>query len=301
MARAKQGFSYYPWECGTGGINDRHIDYCMEQCGSDAFALYHFYLDAIYSDKEWYVIRDKSLDYAASRKLRIDRERVAEVLECLKGGGLIDEIEHDGKTYLTSEGIQKQFLQMRKDCKRTGEFEFIPGIWLLGESSETFRIIPKHSETFGNIPEKSPKAKQSRKKEIKENQIKAEQFESDSFDDFQSSSFSDLIIESLKGEGVTISRNTLIWIDKAVKTYDRRSIEEAIDTAIKKKDAGEVKNIVGYAKTVLEGWANGKGSPRWLADEERAIAEEKARNMKPAKISIPVLAREKTSETMKWD
>jgi len=209
---------------------------------------------------------------------------------------LIDEIEHDGKIYLTSEGIQKQFLQMRKDCKRTGEFEMIPEIWLLGHSSETFRIIPNNSETFRNVPndsEKLPysKAEESREKESKEKQSKAEQrTNADSSDDLQSP-FSDNLIELLKDAGVDVKRNTLQKISEWIELYDPRSIEEAVNVAISKSGAGKVKNIIGYTSSVLEGWATGKGYPKWVEDRERAIANEKAEHLQPSKISTQILKR----------
>jgi hypothetical protein len=185
---------------------------------------------------------------------------------------------------------------MRKDCKRTGEFEMIPEIWLLGHSSETFRIIPNNSETFRNVPndsEKLPysKAEESREKESKEKQSKAEQrTNADSSDDLQSP-FSDNLIELLKDAGVDVKRNTLQKISEWIELYDPRSIEEAVNVAISKSGAGKVKNIIGYTSSVLEGWATGKGSPKWVEDRERAIANEKAEHLQPSKISAQILKR----------
>lgn len=199
----KQGFDYFPWD--VDGIDEIHLDMCMDEYGSDAYALFHFVLSKIYKDKGYYVVRDKAFDFAAARKLRVDRERINSVMDSLIENDLLEIIEHHGKSYITSDGIQKQFLQMRRDCKRAGDFEMIPEIWLL----KGYPWIS--SEEIGRFQNKSPKVKESKVKESKENKNTSPvwfPFNSFSFDEMRTVYSEEQIKDAVdiakrKGDGYT--------------------------------------------------------------------------------------------------
>ena len=100
---------------------------------------------------------------------------------------------------------------------------------------------------------------------------------SDSFHSSFSDGYSDDLITRLKGAGVDIKQNTLRLINRWIADYDRRSIDEAVDTAIQKK----ARNIVGYTDTVLRKWSLGDGCPKWVEQEEMTCSEQKKEYMKP--------------------
>lgn len=278
--RSKQGFDYFPWEVGGGGINDRKIDASMDECGSDAYALYHFLLDAIYSDKEYYVVRDKALDFAAARKLRVSKGRIQEVIECLKEYDLIVEIEHDGEIYITSHGIQTTFLRMRSECKRSGDFERIPGVWMLdGEKNISSDLIRKN-------PIKSDKVNKSKQKESKTNKTTQEEpaevgpVESDVFVPSYSEK-AEKFNRILENE-MHMGPKEYTWVRDAVDFYDERAIQEAIDLGLKAKSEGRLKgNLLKYVSAVLQNWNLGNGVPEYVKREEANYEEEKAKRTKP--------------------
>lgn len=293
----KQGFDFFPWECGAGGINDRHVDMAMDECGTDAYTLYHFLLDAIYSDKGYYVIRDKALDYSAARKLRVTKERIAEVFECLLNNELIVEIEQDGETFITSKGIQKRFLWIRSQCRRTGEFEMVPNVWMIGEflpsKSEEIGENTNDAEEIGILPSKSDKEKEKKLKERKVNESKSNKKKDSDFflDNPFSLSYSESeLLQALKEMGAKINSRTPHWVSETLKTYDKESIKEAMLIAYQKKNDGELDgSFVGYVNSILKNWANGIGTPDHVARMEANLKEEKLAYMKPGKTAIPVL------------
>lgn len=280
----KQGFDYFPWD--VDGINEIHIDMCMDEFGSDAYTMFHFILSAIYRDKGYFVIRDRAFDFAAARKLRVSRERINAVMDSLEENGLITTIEYDGKPYITSHGIQVQFLRMRKDCNRTGEFEMIPEIWLVNEftgiSSE--KILKKEIKY----------TKQNKTKVKKSKEKQSTEYNAESSDDFQSFfSESEDLIFNLEMAGIKVDKGSRQWIGSAFREYDKRSISEAFATALEKAKSGEVRNAVGYARVTLERWAEGNGSPKWIEVEEKAIAAEKDKQLKPGAITKELMERRK--------
>lgn len=251
----KQGFDYFPWD--VDGIDEIHLDMCMDEFGSDAYTMFHFILSKIYRDKGYYVIRDKAFDFAASRKLRVDRERINKVMESLEENELIITVDLDGKKYITSEGIQKQFIQLRKDCKRSGDFGLIPQIWLLKGFAEI------SSEEIGRNPKKSPKVKESKVKENKEQNStvnktdKKENNESnsDSETDSDSDYFSPMVktlIGRLKSEGLDVKPNTVDWLKWMVKEFDESFINDTVEEALTLYREGKVYNPIGYIRNKVD-------------------------------------------------
>lgn len=244
----KQGFDYFPWD--VDGIDEIHLDMCMDEFGSDAYTMFHFVLSKIYRDKGYYVIRDKAFDFAASRKLRVDRERINKVMESLEENDLITTVDFDGKKYITSEGIQKQFIQLRKDCKRSGDFGLIPQIWLLKGFAEI------SSEEIGRNPKKSPKVKESKGKESKQNRTETERKNNNENDpDSDSDSFLHLIksiVEKFVTEGLDVKPNTIEWLKWAVKNFGQSRINEMAEEALSLYREGKVYNPIGYIRNKLD-------------------------------------------------
>lgn len=301
MARPpKTGLDYFPLH--TDLASDPKIKQLIIRCGKDGALVFLWSMMIIYHEG-YYSTADAIIKSISWDFRDIGEQKIEECLNAMAEFNLINRNLFCEERILTSHGIQKQYLESTiRRIRKYGKYRLLSDEeikpYMKPDKNGNINLIIENNN--GVIADNNPeivvnntqsKTKQNKTKQIKENQNKTNQNTSDDVSaDFQSP-FSDLIIEALKKEGVTISRNTLQWINEAIKTYDQRSIKEAIETAIEKKKAGDVRNIVGYAKTVLEGWSEGKGSPKWIEDREREIANEKAEHLQPSKISAQILKR----------
>ena len=294
MARPlKTGLDYFPLN--TDLSSDPKIKQLIIRCGKDGGLVFLWSMMIIYHEG-YFATTDEIVKSITWDFRDIDEQKVKECISAMAEFNLINRNLFCEEGILTSHGIQKQYLEstMRR-TRRYGKYRLLSDEelkpYLKPDQNGNIKLIidNNNSDIADNntniaVDNTQIKANQNKTKQIIENQNKS----NTDFDDFQSSNFSDLIIDKLKAEGVTISRNTMVWINEAINTYDHRSIEEALNTAISKKKTGDVRNIVGYMKTVLEGWAEGKGSPKWVEEQDRILEEEKLSYMKPGKIHIPI-------------
>lgn len=281
--KPKKGLDWFPLR--TNVFTDPKIMDIIQKGDADAWTVFTSvliltYNEGYYSDREA-IVRAIAWIF---RGLSIDR--IEECLDMLVDAGLLDRSAYE-KGALTSHGIQAHYETAGKRRVDNEDTKY----WIksadnnsISESNNSIsddmnanKGVFMHAEIQHNRAEQR----------IAENRIaensRAEQRRgnaSDSSDSFHSSfsdDYSDDLITRLKGAGVDIKQNTLRVINRWISDYDRRSIDEAVDTAIQKK----ARNIVGYTDTVLRKWSLGDGSPKWIEREEQELAREKEEYMRP--------------------
>lgn len=277
--KPKKGLDWFPLR--TNVFTDPKIMDIIQKGDADAWTVFTSvliltYNEGYYSDREA-IVRAIAWIF---RGLSIDR--IEECLDMLVDAGLLDRPAYE-KGALTSHGIQAHYETAGKRRVDNEDTKY----WI--NSADNNSISASNNSITANINTNEGEfmhaemqhsraeqrraenriAENSREEQIRENA-------SDISDSFHSS-FSDDLITRLKGAGVDIKQNTLRLINRWIADYDRRSIDEAVDTAIQKK----ARNIVGYVDTVLRKWSLGDGSPKWVEREEMAYSEQKKEYMKP--------------------
>lgn len=291
----KKGLDYFFLQ--TDLASDGKIQNLIRKGEMDAWTVYSWTLINIYHEN-YYTTKTELINQISWMFRTLSEERIEECLEIMADCDLIDrELYTQG--IITSKGIQRRYYEVQKVRKEEPE----PDYWLLkphadgvfkgkNPTEKSFQGEKPHGNgVFGSENPQSraeqSKAEQSRvKKSIAEKSREKEIPEgSDDLSDDLQSSFSENLIWLLEASGVEVKKNTMQLISDSLKVYDKRTVQEAFETAIEKKRAGKVKSVVGYAKTVMDGWANGKGCPNWIKEHEEALAKEKSEHMKPGKLA----------------
>lgn len=264
MARPpKNGLDYFPFN--TDFESDPKIKQLIIQCGKDGVLVYLWSLLIIYHEG-YYTTTDAIIKSITWDFRDIDENRIIEILSKMAEIDLIDKrlfVEN----IITSTGIQRRCIPVFK--KRTNvDYRY----WLLDEfptqKSNTTCISDAEigvSDAEIGISDAEMQHSTEEKRTVREENRR----EKESVD-FQLS-----LIDDLRSVGVSIEENTKRWIIEIIKEYDRRSIREAFDMAIEKRQSGEIKSVVGYINGILRKWANGEGSPAWVKEQESELENEK--------------------------
>lgn len=317
MARPiKEGFDYFPLD--TDFFKNRYVKRLLRKYKSDGIIVLVYLWCECYGDKGYYMNLDETLIEDISDDLLINPERVGEIVEYLFEQKWFHKlVSGDGEDVITSSGVQKRYLSIKSQSRRKAT-DPDPSIWLINDdgsvSSEEFRKSSEETRRNSvNLRISSDKQKQTKanktevnKKKQKETEQKdADADSSDSSDGFNkpfsdSSDSSDrdpfetwrdplYAASRLKRAGVDVKENTLRKVYGWTKDYDERSIDEALEVAVEKK----ARNIVGYMDTVLKGWAQGSGNPKWVEREEMALAEQKKEYMRPGALTKELMTTKK--------
>lgn len=297
MARPiKEGFDYFPLD--TDFFKNRYVKRLLRKYKSDGIIVLVYLWCECYGDKGYYMNLDETLIEDISDDLLINPERVGEIVEYLFEQKWFHKlVSGDGEDVITSSGVQKRYLSIKSQSRRKAT-DPDPSIWLINDdgsvSSEEFRKSSEETRRNSvNLRISSDKQKQTKanKTEVnKKKQKETEQKDADAdFSDSFQSSFSDSLISRLTKAGVDVKQNTLRKVNEWIADYDPRSIDEAADVAIAKK----AKNIVGYMDTVLKGWAQGSGNPKWVEREEMLLAEQKKEHMRAGALTRELMTTRK--------
>lgn len=281
--KPKKGLDWFPFR--TNVFTDPKIMDIIQRGDADAWTVYTAVLVLTYNEG-YYSDREAIVRAIAWIFRGLSRDRIEECLDMLVDAGLLDRSAYE-KGALTSHGIQAHYETVGKRRVDNEDTKY----WINSADNnsisasnnsisadintnegEFMHAEMQHSRAEQRIAENRI-AEKSREEQIRENASDI----SDSFHSSFSDGYSDDLITRLKGAGVDIKQNTLRLINRWISEYDRRSIDEAVDTAIQKK----ARNIVGYVDTVLRKWSLGDGSPKWVEQEEMTYSEQKKEYMKP--------------------
>lgn len=136
MARPKKnGLSYFPLD--VDFLEDNKIKILKARYGPDGIVLYIYLLCEIY--KQGYYIRlDDDFEYIISDDLKMDQDKVKQVLNFLLSRSLFDNKLFQSDKVLTSAGIQRRFQLAVKERARKTPIE-VGRFWLLNqEDTEPF-------------------------------------------------------------------------------------------------------------------------------------------------------------------
>lgn len=158
MARPKtDGLEYYPKD--TDSFSDRKIRKLLREFGCKGYVIHDYLRCVIYQDKGYYVAYDDGLSFDVADFLgdSISEALVNEVIKGCVRIGLFDVESFNKNRVLTSNGIQKRYMNIKKS----------------GVIDEKYRVSPE--ETPENDEESTQrKGKKSKVNEIKEKEIPPE-------------------------------------------------------------------------------------------------------------------------------
>lgn len=161
MARPKtEGLEYFPKD--TGSFSDRKIRRLMKEFGCKGYVIYDYLRCVIYEDRGYYVAYDDGLAFDIADFLGdgISENLVNEVVKGCLRNDLFDFKLFDTYLILTSNGIQKRYLNIKKG----------------GVIDEKYRVIAEESDEITENDQLIPqrKEKETKEKKSKEKHIPPE-------------------------------------------------------------------------------------------------------------------------------
>lgn len=110
MARPKkQGLDYFPLD--TQFLSDVKVRKIMRAQGTNAISVLISLLCNIYRDEGYYIRRDSDVGFLISDEIGVKEEYVNEVIDKAISVGFFDKNQYEKNNILTSNGIQKRFLE----------------------------------------------------------------------------------------------------------------------------------------------------------------------------------------------
>lgn len=145
---AKQGLSYYNVE--TDRYADRKIKKLKHTFGCSGLAVYDYLLCEIYRDRGCGLVWDEDTAFDVADYFGLKENLVKEIVKYCGVVGLFDKELLSGGI-LTSEAIQRRYLEMSHRAKRTNVS--IPNEWLLirEETPKLTEETPKLTEVFHKV------------------------------------------------------------------------------------------------------------------------------------------------------
>lgn len=158
MARpTKQGLDYFPLD--SQFLSDVKVRKIMRAQGTNAISVLISLLCNIYRDKGYYIKRDDEVSFLIADEVGVKEEYVNEIIDKSIQVGFFDEYQYKKNKILTSNGIQKRFLEA---TERRKDVVF----------NELFRVnVNNNSINVNNNEINDSKSTQSKVKESKEKKI----------------------------------------------------------------------------------------------------------------------------------
>jgi hypothetical protein len=167
MARPlKKGLDYFPFDVGFFGPESTEVKILKSRYHSDGIAVYLYILCTIYSNGYYYVVDNwEDFIFVVADEFSISVDKVEQIITFLCNRSMLHKFEVKdciGDAVLTSHGIQKRYVEAKKNSKKhiadiKGEY------WLLSEKEEaeldTFyksTISDDNSENNPNNSENNP-------------------------------------------------------------------------------------------------------------------------------------------------
>ena len=282
MARPlKMGLDYFPLQTDIG--SDPKIMRLIRRGGTVAWTVFTWMMILTY--KDGYYSESEAIQEGIGWIFReLTDEQISEAFDILADIGLIDSTLYR-KGIITSHGMQTQYDTVMG--KRAGKPDL--RYWILDGKTPVSESETPVSEAETSVSEAEMRQRETEREKEKENKWKEETETPVPLND-NYYSFSDEeqeLLQALKDMGAKIASNTPSWVRKALQTYDKKSIREAIDITHQKQISGELKgSFVGYADKILENWSKGIGTPEHIKRMEQELEAKKREYMKPGKIQF---------------
>ena len=167
----KKGLDYFPLD--VDFFSDQKIKILKARFGADGISCYLYLLCEIYKNG-YYLDAGEDLYYVMSEDLKMDVNKVKQVLKFLLERSLFDNKLFQSDTILTSAGIQKRFQLAVKERAKKTPIEIPEDLWLLKkEETEPF-IKVAHEDGFSRNNEgfSGKNSSNSRKNDIKKSKEK---------------------------------------------------------------------------------------------------------------------------------
>ncbi|MDR1623767.1 MAG: DUF4373 domain-containing protein, partial [Tannerellaceae bacterium] len=124
MARpAKRGLSYFPLD--TDLLGNRKIRRLLDKFGCEGMTAYFAILCEIYAAEGYFIPFNRNLCFDIAYMLHLDEARIREILTFCVEIELFDAGLLEKHQVLSSEGIQKRYLEVAKRLKRRGDTEVL--------------------------------------------------------------------------------------------------------------------------------------------------------------------------------
>ena len=180
MRPLKQGLDYFPFDVDFF-YSDKKIKVLKAKYGCDGITIYIYLLCQIYKNG-YYIKLDEDFEYIISDELKMEPDKIGQIINFLCGRSLFDNILFTLDKVLTSPGIQKRFQSAIKERALKRAVQVDGNIWLLSnEDTEAYIKITHFSSKSEKNESKSEKnegfstEKVHKEKEIKEEEIKEEE------------------------------------------------------------------------------------------------------------------------------
>jgi hypothetical protein len=160
----KTGFDYYNTD--TNRYQDMRIKRLKKSFGCNGIAVYDYILCEIYRVKGCFLEWDENTAFDVADYFGIKESLVKEIVNYCAAVGLFDKELLGCERILTSQSIQKRYLEMSTRAKRTDCL--IPKrVKLPEERAQIPEVAPQIPEVGAQIPEVAPKGEESKVKESK--------------------------------------------------------------------------------------------------------------------------------------
>ena len=152
MANNKTGFEYYSVE--TNRYLDIRIKRLKKSFGCNGIAVYDYILSGIYRDRGCFVEWDENTAFDVAEYFGIKESLVNEIVNYCCAVGLFDKALLASERILTSQSIQKRYLEMCTRAKRINS--------TIPERVKIREVCPKLTEECAKLTEVCDKGKESK-------------------------------------------------------------------------------------------------------------------------------------------
>lgn len=157
MRPLKSGLDYFPFD--VDFYEDKKIKVVKAKYGCDGINVFIYLLCQIYKNG-YYIKLDEDYEYLFSDELKMEPEKIGQIINFLLGRSLFNDILFKSDKVLTSRGIQARFQEAIKTRGSKRAVEVDANIWLLSEDkTESYIKITHFSSKSENNPSKSEKNK----------------------------------------------------------------------------------------------------------------------------------------------
>ena len=218
MARpTKQGLDYFPLD--SQFLSDVKVRKIMRAQGTNAISVLISLLCNIYRDKGYYIKRDDEVSFLIADEIGVKEEYVNEIIDKAIQVGFFDESQYKKNKILTSNGIQKRFLEATERRK-------------ISVFNEKYRVnVSNNSINVSNNSINDDRSTQSKVKKSKVNENIVYDPPHKSFKQFTKSDFTNEIQTYLPEFGKIICNQFFsYWTEKSASGTMKFQLEKTWDT-----------------------------------------------------------------------
>lgn len=145
MRPLKQGLDYFPFDVDFFG--DKKVKVVKAKYGCDGMVVFIYLLCQIYMNG-YYIRLDEDYEYIISDELRMEPEKIGQIINFLCGRSLFEDKLFVSDKVLTSRGIQARFQEAVKIRGSKRSVEVDADIWLLSKNETESYIKVTHFQGF---------------------------------------------------------------------------------------------------------------------------------------------------------